>query len=1274
MNHGKQLAKLALVKGNKMATAPVNLNDAKSVILSVVNQMENTSITVDDVDFGIPQRANGTLPVRNTKIVLSPKQSSGYYGNKTIWYNRIHISELGPITVQKGTATSMWGLIPAINAKYGIYLSTTDIIDAALPVNQTGEIAVTLNISQASLMFYAGPVIQTPGFNPGTPASILVPAMWDPVIKSSLITIDSTGYEISSAAGISMIRTNTSFVDGKRYFEFTNNSSNGLVGFGTASANTTTLLGSDINTWSLDTFTGLFSHNGVTLLDLSSQLTLLEDNPVGFMLDLDTDALTLILTGDVRVDVPNIGLPSNSIFVMAGNKSATLPVTNIEANFGNQAFTFQVPFGYYPGFGTGGEPVVPTAGTLISQNCVGFDLVGTYANGSGGTYSAILQTNSVTCGFGGGTTQPPTTTLVPTTAPPSTTSGPTTTAPPTTTISPTTTTPPTTTSAPVVLPTISNDVVVTGNSTHILPLGTIQAILIGAGDPGTDAVTETLTEDTPIYLVQNSLATPDYWIAVINNDTATEAIRIKNTGEVESSTNGTTWTATGTVDLTLGSTVAAADLSTVNIYSVFVNGYYYIFTSYGSYFRSNDAGATWTQLTGLGLIAGIGNVVKLLYGNSTYVLFADNNNLAVSTDGLAFTFKDYFTDYGIDYQDGFLDIAFNGTVFAGLHPNETEAITTTDFVTLSKNTLPTFTILNAATRITNIGGTFITSGNTAIGAGEYLTSPDGSTWTLRTTTLETFDSYFKNINGILLLVNDVYNSSYYSYGSANGLVSTDGINWLKIRPANDPTYTTSYKLPLPYYLDGKFRCMPFTDEGSAIDYGDYYYTGTPQVTTDVMVLTPATTGASTEAELLGTTYTYTGSNSSTAPTATQNTVTVNPLNTDTVTYNVSTSGSLTIREVRNEYTSTLQISPLDQYTVNEGSGIDAAFVLNGALERDVTFIFNLDYETSTALDFTSIQYAIGTDPARVYSDIADGDSIILPEGEALITVRITTATDALVEGDTTFSVSLTKAPGTVVVLNTAPVTKTMTIINMTAPSTTLPPTTTVAPGTTIPPTTTPTPTIPVTTVPPTTTATPTTTIPVTTTPAPSTTVPPTTTPAPGLTPTAFDTAFNTAGTYSNSDRTVALSASSDGFVRTVFSATTGEWYAEITVGSGDIFAGIVSNSNANTGNFLGTNDGEIAIYSLTGGVWENSTVISTEPATLPMTTVGIYLNADTRTVTFITDTNSGSPTVFGPLTGTDAIHIALSSNSGGASAVELNAGQNAFTYTKPATASPIFGS
>ena len=45
------------------------------------------------------------------------------------------------------------------------------------------------------------------------------------------------------------------------------------------------------------------------------------------------------------------------------------------------------------------EPTYPTAGTLISTMCKGYDQYGLYANGSGGTYEELIEANSTICGY-----------------------------------------------------------------------------------------------------------------------------------------------------------------------------------------------------------------------------------------------------------------------------------------------------------------------------------------------------------------------------------------------------------------------------------------------------------------------------------------------------------------------------------------------------------------------------------------------------------------------------------------------------------------------------------------------------------------------------------------------------------------------------------------------------------------------------------------------------------------------------------------------------------
>lgn len=133
--------------------------NGEEVLLSIVNEQDGTDVLLEDVVFGSPQRATGVLPVRNTFVKITPQVQSGLYGIKTFWYNRIHKSELGTITVDRGEATTYLQILPAINDKYGLYLTIADIIDGPLPTLQVGEIEVDLPINPNSLAFYDGDII-----------------------------------------------------------------------------------------------------------------------------------------------------------------------------------------------------------------------------------------------------------------------------------------------------------------------------------------------------------------------------------------------------------------------------------------------------------------------------------------------------------------------------------------------------------------------------------------------------------------------------------------------------------------------------------------------------------------------------------------------------------------------------------------------------------------------------------------------------------------------------------------------------------------------------------------------------------------------------------------------------------------------------------------------------------------------------------------------------------------------------------------------------------
>lgn len=137
-----------------------NPYDTKDVICEYIRLNEGIEVYPNEVNFANPVRSEPTpIPLRNTHVVITPVTSSGLYGKRIFHYNRIHISELGTVTVEKGSATTVYQLLSAINVKYGLYLTEDDVIDQVLSPIITGEIEVDLEIKPTSLAWYAGDII-----------------------------------------------------------------------------------------------------------------------------------------------------------------------------------------------------------------------------------------------------------------------------------------------------------------------------------------------------------------------------------------------------------------------------------------------------------------------------------------------------------------------------------------------------------------------------------------------------------------------------------------------------------------------------------------------------------------------------------------------------------------------------------------------------------------------------------------------------------------------------------------------------------------------------------------------------------------------------------------------------------------------------------------------------------------------------------------------------------------------------------------------------------
>jgi hypothetical protein len=145
-------------------------NDGHAILLELLKNYDGSiypssdyvfsdpvALTGQDAIVGVTKDANGVNQpiVRNTRIFLTPVAKTGNYGPRVIYYNRIHVSDLGTITVPIGTATTIYEALPQINTNYGIGLSQDDVVDAPLPApDSNGYVTVTLSIKPTSVLFY----------------------------------------------------------------------------------------------------------------------------------------------------------------------------------------------------------------------------------------------------------------------------------------------------------------------------------------------------------------------------------------------------------------------------------------------------------------------------------------------------------------------------------------------------------------------------------------------------------------------------------------------------------------------------------------------------------------------------------------------------------------------------------------------------------------------------------------------------------------------------------------------------------------------------------------------------------------------------------------------------------------------------------------------------------------------------------------------------------------------------------------------------------------
>lgn len=143
--------------------APLDITKTQvQILMEQINVENNTELLASDFTFSAPEVATILFSDANTKVKLTPKVTSLYYGSRDIFYKRMDISKIlsneNVEIIPTPAQTLLSHLIPQINSAFGINLTADDYNDTTLPVvnpvNPDAVLSVVVNIKPTSYLFF----------------------------------------------------------------------------------------------------------------------------------------------------------------------------------------------------------------------------------------------------------------------------------------------------------------------------------------------------------------------------------------------------------------------------------------------------------------------------------------------------------------------------------------------------------------------------------------------------------------------------------------------------------------------------------------------------------------------------------------------------------------------------------------------------------------------------------------------------------------------------------------------------------------------------------------------------------------------------------------------------------------------------------------------------------------------------------------------------------------------------------------------------------------
>lgn len=124
----------------------------KDVLINLINTKEGTAFK--SADFVVSNITDNITATTNTTAELSPYGLTGKYGVKTVNYNRIDLSAISPIVIDRFSYTTVADILPSIMKDHGLQIYSDDIVNNSLnTADHTSLDAGTLVASKDSIVF-----------------------------------------------------------------------------------------------------------------------------------------------------------------------------------------------------------------------------------------------------------------------------------------------------------------------------------------------------------------------------------------------------------------------------------------------------------------------------------------------------------------------------------------------------------------------------------------------------------------------------------------------------------------------------------------------------------------------------------------------------------------------------------------------------------------------------------------------------------------------------------------------------------------------------------------------------------------------------------------------------------------------------------------------------------------------------------------------------------------------------------------------------------------